>query len=201
MSEHEKRHSEDTPEEWLSSYYGSSIDHLGHERKKSEANSATELLRRDATSSILEGASEDDKAQSSASPGRDNDRNSMIEDVLGGPLRHLGRPASQSSLTAQRNRRSRVLTPIAEQRHPGKEGLKISKFTRTFEPDLREEDESTVEDSQMSTEKGSADEGFLSGWPLSVLIVGLCLAVFLISIDRTIITTVRSLRLFNQDFS
>lgn len=194
MSESEKRHSEDAPEEWLYSYYGSPpIDHLGHDRKKSEANSATELLRRDATSSILEGVSEDDKAQSSASPGRDNDRNSMIEDVLGGPLRHLGRPASHQSLKTQVNRRSRVLTPIAEQRHPGKEGLKISRFTRNFDPDLEEEHDSSTDDSHMSIEKDGADKGFLSGWPLSALIVGLCLAVFLISIDRTIITTVRSL--------
>ena len=186
-TERQRSNSEATSEEWHSSLFGS-IDHLGHDRKKSETNSATELLRRNASSASSRDASEENAIPPSSS----NDRNNIIEDVFGGPLRHLGRPASQTSFTTDISRRSRVLTPITEQRHPGKEGLKISKSTRMFEPDLYEDNEFSMNGSQTITEKDGADESFLSGWPLTFLIVGLCLAVFLISIDRTIITTVRN---------
>jgi hypothetical protein len=60
-----------------------------------------------------------------------------------------------------------------------------------FDPELREADEEPPSDeSRRSSTADKEEEGFLSGWPLTLLVVGLCLAVFLISIDRTIITTV-----------
>ncbi|KAI1496099.1 MFS general substrate transporter [Biscogniauxia marginata] len=84
-------------------------------------------------------------------------------------------------------------TPASEQRHPGKPAARISQYTRPFEPDIAEEDEDARSRQPPSTSSPSDDEtasdGFLEGIPLVLLIIGLSLVVFLISIDRTIITT------------
>lgn len=94
---------------------------------------------------------------------------------------------------------ARIMTPIGEQRHPGKQGARLSKFTRQWEPDISEEDEPAA-DPAPNAEKcesmkgGQAEDqsgNYLTGLPLGLLVLGLSLVVFLISIDRTIITTVR----------
>lgn len=94
---------------------------------------------------------------------------------------------------------ARIMTPIGEQRHPGKQGARLSKFTRQWEPDIPEEDEPAADEapnaekceSMKGDQADDANGNFLTGLPLGLLVLGLSLVVFLISIDRTIITTVR----------
>ncbi|KAK2038902.1 major facilitator superfamily transporter [Colletotrichum somersetense] len=133
---------------------------------------------------------------------------SIISSIFDTPLRHL---ASNSSLkgsmstgtTASAEQR---ITPVTEQRHPGKAGVRISRFTRPFEPDIDEEDDGSgyqrqvidtetvraeTRDSELTQaagEKGEKDE-WIEGWPLAFLLLGICLVVLLTSVDRTIITT------------
>ncbi|KAI0598451.1 major facilitator superfamily domain-containing protein [Biscogniauxia sp. FL1348] len=78
-------------------------------------------------------------------------------------------------------------TPASEQRHPGKPSARISRCTQPFEPATAEEEEEGRATSGSSS--SPASDGFLRGGPLVLLTIGLSLVVFLISIDRTIITT------------
>ncbi|KAI1488012.1 major facilitator superfamily domain-containing protein [Biscogniauxia mediterranea] len=93
-------------------------------------------------------------------------------------------------------------TPASEQRHPGKPSARISRCTQAFEPAITEEEGGRARQpfpaaaaaadggsSSSSPDEGVANDGFLRGVPLVLLTVGLSLVVFLISIDRTIITT------------
>lgn len=120
-------------------------------------------------------------------------------------LSHLASGPSLRSHVSQRAQRHRLLTPISEQRHPGKEGARISSYTKLWEPNLADEDEmshtpSHSPDDAVAAAAAAANggdsaasknpDGFLTGFPLGLLILGLCLVVFLISVDRTIITTV-----------
>ncbi|KAL7620245.1 hypothetical protein AAE478_009238 [Parahypoxylon ruwenzoriense] len=84
----------------------------------------------------------------------------------------------------------RLGTPVSEQRHPGKQGVQLSRSSRPYEPDITEEQAEHTQHPPPSGENEHADsDGFLQGIPLVLLIIGLSLVVFLISIDRTIITT------------
>ncbi|KAK7751178.1 hypothetical protein SLS62_006862 [Diatrype stigma] len=81
--------------------------------------------------------------------------------------------------------------PISEQRHPGKTGVNHNEDIRPPESITQEEERSQLPpspDAAQSIQAG-AEDGYLKGFPLHFLILGLCLVVFLISIDRTIITT------------
>ncbi|KAI1077635.1 MFS general substrate transporter [Whalleya microplaca] len=83
-----------------------------------------------------------------------------------------------------------TMTPISEQRHPGKPDVQLSRATRPFELDTKETDEQGSQpESTTAKDEDAAGDGFLTGIPLLLLIIGLSLVVFLISIDRTIITT------------
>ncbi|GKT41661.1 efflux pump roqT [Colletotrichum spaethianum] len=130
---------------------------------------------------------------------------SIISSIFATPLRHLAsNPSLKGSLStgAPPNTEQRI-TPVTEQRHPGKAGVRISRFTRPFEPDIDEEDDGSDYRRQVlhlekqRTEKRdselaqTADEKveWIEGWPLAFLLLGICLVVFLISVDRTILTT------------
>lgn len=98
------------------------------------------------------------------------------------------------------------LTPVTEQRHPGKTDARISRFTRQFESGIDEVDggdyprqvtsldmaRAEKHGAVVSPSSGSEVEGeqWVEGWRLAVLVIGICLAVFSISADRTLITTV-----------
>ncbi|KAK1993353.1 major facilitator superfamily transporter [Colletotrichum falcatum] len=134
---------------------------------------------------------------------------SSISSIFATPLRHL---ASNPSLrapslpTGTAGNAGQRVTPVTEQRHPGKAGARISRFTRPFEPDIDEEDDGSgyrrqvihwetvpaekrdSELAQAADEKDGREE-WVEGWPLAFLLLGICLVVFLISVDRTILTT------------
>lgn len=129
------------------------------------------------------------------SPSRsESDGLSVLSDILLSYQPSLSRLASDASSRRNRTefRRSRLLTPISEQRHPGKEGARLSRQTRQWEPEIAEEKNSEPrEPTEVEGAASSEDnEGHAQGVQLVLLILGLCLVVFLISIDRTIITTV-----------
>lgn len=131
---------------------------------------------------------------------------SIISSIFAPPLRHLAsHPSLNGSLSKGGPRRSSLLTPVDEQRHPGKAGARISRFTRPFEPDIDEDDgedylrqvrrlEALRAQQRISSvlAADALDEKnqWTEGWPLAFLVIGICLVVFLISVDRTILTTV-----------
>ncbi|KAI0160797.1 MFS general substrate transporter [Xylariaceae sp. FL1272] len=134
----------------------------------------------------------------------EDDRAAMLADLLiaSAPrLRHLASSDSVDTTSSFEIKRSSYrsstssggVTPAVEQRHPGKPGVRLSRFHRPFEPNIEEEeeDEWALRDPVEVTKPEAAvsDEGLVTGKPLILLIVGLSLVVFLISIDRTIITT------------
>jgi len=129
----------------------------------------------------------------------DNERFSVLSDILLMYSPGLSRLASNSSqenhYMKNRERRLQVLTPISEQRHPGKASARLSKYTIPWEPPLEDSQEAdrvdqSLRDALDKTEKSNNE---VKGLSLALLITGLSLVVFLISIDRTIITTVSSL--------
>jgi len=114
-----------------------------------------------------------------------SDSNQLLEDVLGGPLRHLattpkgGSDAGHHPMT------------IRDQRHPGKKDAKIHRSTRVINPETLEmREKNGPGGGRPYTADEVSEENFVTGWPLLCLVVGLMCAVFLISIDRTIISTV-----------
>lgn len=133
-----------------------------------------------------------------------SDHYSIFSDILLAYPPALSRLASSASTKRYQPKPpspARTMTPIGEQRHPGKQGARLSKFTRQWEPDILEEDEPVAGPAPLSEKcesmKGDPAEeqhdNYLTGLPLGLLVLGLSLVVFLISIDRTIITTVRPL--------
>lgn len=134
---------------------------------------------------------------------------SIISSIFASPLRHLAsHPSLHGSITSSgpRGMGQQGLTPVTEQRHPGKADARISRFTRPFEPDIDEIDggdyqrQVTYLDMARAEKHGAVsspssgreveEEQWVEGWRLAVLIIGICLAVFSISADRTILTTV-----------
>ncbi|TDZ13443.1 Efflux pump roqT [Colletotrichum spinosum] len=129
---------------------------------------------------------------------------SFISSIFAPPLRHL---ASHPSLNGSGPRapgyRGSLVTPVDEQRHPGKAGARISRFTRPFEPDIDEDDgedylrqvrrlealRAQQRVSALPGDFGGNKEECVEGWPLAFLVMGICLVVFSISVDRTILTT------------
>jgi hypothetical protein len=124
----------------------------------------------------------------------ESDGLSVLSDILSSYQPPLSRLASDASSRRNRTefRRSRLLTPITEQRHPGKEGARLSRHHRQWEPETGDDNNSRQPELTETDGAVSSDdnEGHATGVPLLLLILGLCLVVFLISIDRTIITTV-----------
>lgn len=100
---------------------------------------------------------------------------------------------------ANRMRQHRLsqLPLLEDQRHPGKEGAALSRNRKPVELDDDEKHGSStpatgryeqMDEEANVREEESADT--VRGWALFFLITGICLAVFLVSIDRTIMTTV-----------
>ncbi|KAI1378801.1 MFS general substrate transporter [Hypoxylon crocopeplum] len=124
----------------------------------------------------------------------ESDRYSVLADLLidSAPhLRHLATIRTDDSkfFIASDTPKRKLVTPVEEQRHPGKPGVKLSRDSRQFEPSSPDGSEGESRQSSI-TEGESADKNeFLQGLPLLLLTIGLSLVVFLISIDRTIITT------------
>jgi hypothetical protein len=120
----------------------------------------------------------------------------MMEEVLGGPLRHLASaPALLMLSSGISGQRRPTLTPMEEQRHPGKPDAGCRQSTTPALPFSAETDmEKPPELIHTEAEAPITiddDDTFVTGIPLTCLIVGLMFAVFLISVDRTIISTVR----------
>ena len=111
--------------------------------------------------------------------------NRFIEEVVEEPLRQFAPGPNE-----------RLRTPVTEQRYPGRPGGKIEQIRSQYDnPTLDNMDEketgSAARNEQPPPDENSiADEEFVTGFPLVCLVIGLMLAVFLISIDRTIISTV-----------
>ncbi|KFA72079.1 hypothetical protein S40288_02253 [Stachybotrys chartarum IBT 40288] len=130
-----------------------------------------------------------------------SDTISFISAYFSPPERYLAQQRSEESFREKRKRLSAIVE-AHEQRHPGKAGVKLSRFSRPFDPDLDTKEENEYLE-QIRAAQGEAlrkpaagnqvespESGdYLHGWPLFFLLTGICLAVFLISLDRTIITT------------
>ncbi|KAH7357258.1 major facilitator superfamily domain-containing protein, partial [Rhexocercosporidium sp. MPI-PUGE-AT-0058] len=113
------------------------------------------------------------------------------------------------SATTRRSRIRPLSTNFEEQRHPGKSALSITNTTKPFEPDLKEDSTLLMahtevtrgNDGRKTIDQGeqkaaaaiTVDEEDETNYPgpfgLFILITGIALSVFLISLDRTIITT------------
>lgn len=134
------------------------------------------------------------------------------------PLRHLAsqsslgssRSRNSSEVRSTKSRRSKkAFHPLSvtfeEQRHEAPRGFSITKNTKPWDPTLpgvpegeagelqSTKDPEAENSSQPAGNQADEDEpvnNYPSSLGLTVLIIGLCLSVFLISLDRTIITTV-----------
>lgn len=141
------------------------------------------------------GSDTDSQARLHSSSLSEADRYATLADLLidSAPhLRHLATVRMEDSKfkIASDTPRHQLVTPVEEQRHPGKPGVRFAN-TRPYKPDLAEDsDEQSQQSSTTTVAEGASDNQLLHGIPLLLLIIGLSLVVFLISIDRTIITTV-----------
>jgi len=141
----------------------------------------------------------------SASPANDLIGNILraAEEAVAAPIQGLApdyRSETFSLASRQRSVRSlrRKSIPIEDQRHPGKPGVKISRTTRNIDEVLEREesertDEKEKEHSQHSSTNTIVQEDeteYPSAIALTILLISICLEVFLVSLDRTIITTV-----------
>ncbi|KAG7044962.1 major facilitator superfamily transporter [Colletotrichum scovillei] len=133
---------------------------------------------------------------------------SILSSIFAPQLRHLAsHPSLHGSISSSepRGMGQQGLTPVTEQRHPGKTDARISRFARQFEPGIDEVDGGDYQrqvtyldmaraekhGSVVSPSSGSEVEGEqgVEGWRLAVLVIGICLAVFSISADRSLLTT------------
>ncbi|OTA64012.1 MFS general substrate transporter [Hypoxylon sp. EC38] len=142
------------------------------------------------------GSDTDSQARLHSSSLSETDRYSTLADLLidSAPhLRHLAtiRTDDHKFRIASPTPKCQLVTPVEEQRHPGKPGVRVSKNSRPYVPNNQEESDNELHSPHSSVTEGeSADKNdFLQGIPLILLVIGLSLVVFLISIDRTIITT------------
>jgi hypothetical protein len=154
----------------------------------------------------VHGESDPDRCRSRQS---DSDTISILSDILQSFEPSLSRLASDASTRrkqsikrwSQQTRPSQIMTPIVEQRRPGKEGARLSRCTQDWDPNAVQESDSVELQTAGDTTSDEEDAVFLSGLPLLLLIMGLCLVVSLISIDRTIITTVSAQTLRKVGFT
>ncbi|KAK4188524.1 major facilitator superfamily-domain-containing protein [Podospora australis] len=122
-------------------------------------------------------------------------RRTLMEDVVYGSLRNLATSPTPRTPFPFRSPQS---VPLSEQRHPGKEGAYIHRSTKPveFPTDTGPDSEVVqgiftashtpdIQDRIVEVEESS----WVTGIPLVCLMAGLMLAVFLVSIDRTIIST------------
>jgi hypothetical protein len=128
----------------------------------------------------------------------EQERRGVLADLISASaprLRHLADNSSIDSYSTKHYPARNLHTPVSEQRHPGKEGARLSRHTRDFDPVIEEEDDtpSPPPAAPCQSETNQRD-GYLHGFALQSLVLGLCLVVSLISVDRTIITTVSTSR-------
>lgn len=125
------------------------------------------------------------------------------EEAVAAPIQQLApdyRSETYSIASRQRSVRStrssrRKVVPVEDQRHPGKPGVKISRTTRNIDEVLEWENERAAnKERDHSRDSGTTtaeDDIIYPGpLPLAILLISICLVVFLVSLDRTIITTV-----------
>ncbi|OTB05675.1 hypothetical protein M426DRAFT_56491 [Hypoxylon sp. CI-4A] len=142
------------------------------------------------------GSDTDSQARLHSSSLSEADRHATLADLLIDSAPHLRHLAtiriddSKFRITSD-TPRHKLVTPVEDQRHPGKPGVRLSKTQKTFEPEVQDESSGDERSQNSSATEGESTEKdqFLHGIPLLLLIIGLSLVVFLISIDRTIITT------------
>ncbi|ESZ92109.1 hypothetical protein SBOR_7488 [Sclerotinia borealis F-4128] len=137
--------------------------------------------------------------------------NELFADIISSAepsIRHLASQKTAGEAAASINKPKRLSTPIEEQRHPGKVGLWSDKFMKNIDEivDWDAAQPSTISLASKSeadafAARGNDDNVVISEEPqelevvhpgaiaLTFLMVGLCLSVFLISLDRTIVTT------------
>ncbi|KAK3986898.1 major facilitator superfamily domain-containing protein [Cladorrhinum sp. PSN332] len=127
------------------------------------------------------------------------DRNRLREDVLTDSLRMIA--TTPTLLSPYRMSSERALRmAVYDQRHPGKPDAKPHRSTRQLDLHNLKEPETESKTTytfapQPGAPRSLEDDGpagessLVTGFPLVCLMVGLMLAVFLISIDRTIIST------------
>ncbi|KAK4230683.1 major facilitator superfamily domain-containing protein [Podospora fimiseda] len=126
------------------------------------------------------------------------DRNRLREEALADSLRMIATTPTLLSPYRMSSERALRMT-IHDQRHPGKPGAKPHRSTRQFDPSTFKKPDTEcrpVSFSPQPENPGPFDDDcqvdkstLVTGFPLVCLMVGLMLAVFLISIDRTIIST------------
>ncbi|KAI1650071.1 MFS general substrate transporter [Daldinia loculata] len=122
------------------------------------------------------------------------DRQTTLADLLidSAPhLRHLStvRTDDAKFRIVSSTPKERLVTPVGEQRHPGKPGLQFRKTSRPYELEPQVDSDRRSQRSSVTVAEAADQDQFLQGIPLLLLTIGLSLVVFLISIDRTIITT------------
>lgn len=126
----------------------------------------------------------------------------------GGSLRSRSHRSTNSNRASLRSRTTqkrtfRPLSTLEEQRHEAKPSIKLSRNSKPFEPEIEFaagqadiENASSSSDTPMNeAEFASEEEQDETVYPgpvgLALLSLGLMLSVFLIALDRTIITPVR----------
>lgn len=125
-----------------------------------------------------------------------SDRARLREDVLTDSLRLFA--ATPTLLSPYRMSSDRTLRmAVHDQRHPGKPDAKPHRSTRQLDLNTFKEPKNESKITRTVAPQGSLEEipledesSLVTGFPLVCLMIGLMLAVFLISIDRTIISTV-----------
>lgn len=129
------------------------------------------------------------------------------EEAVSAPIQQLApdyRSETYSIASRQRSVRSlrKKSIPIEDQRHPGKPGARISRTTRNIDEVLELESERDANKEREHSQDSSitiqeADDAEYPGpVPLAILLISICLVVFLVSLDRTIITTVCKMLFF-----
>ncbi|GKT74818.1 major facilitator superfamily transporter [Colletotrichum tofieldiae] len=119
---------------------------------------------------------------------------SIMSSIFATPLRHLAsNPSLKGSLSAGAPPSAEQrITPVTEQRHPAASRGRLSRtLTRRMTVSQLETLKAEKRDSALAQTADEKDEKveWVEGWPLTFLLLGICLVVFLISVDRTILTT------------
>lgn len=125
------------------------------------------------------------------------------ENAVAAPIQQLAPDHHEQETYSIASRRRSALSlrkktiPVEDQRHPGKPGLKISRNTRNIDEVLEWETERAankeaglIGDSTNIAQDEDDESQYPGPLALGILLISICLEVFLVSLDRTIITTV-----------
>ncbi|GKT92017.1 LOW QUALITY PROTEIN: major facilitator superfamily transporter [Colletotrichum tofieldiae] len=113
-----------------------------------------------------------------------------MSSIFATPLRHLAsNPSLKGSLSAGAPPSAEQrITPVTEQRHPGRLSRTLTRRMTVSQLETLKAEKRDSALAQTADEKDEKVE-WVEGWPLTFLLLGICLVVFLISVDRTILTT------------